>query len=113
MPFTYSYKQTVVTLSAKLVTVGGAPDTGRSATITVEDAEDGTKYLDEQALTEIGTSGIYTYNWTHGLSTSTHLYVTVEATGGGPPEFFFDTVELHIEPEDVLDDIDEREATVN
>lgn len=44
---------------------------GLTVTVVVKSAKTGTVLLASTSVPELGVSGIYTYNWTHGLTADT------------------------------------------
>lgn len=58
--------------------------TGLTVTVTVKNAATGASLLASTSVPEaLAGSGIYTYNWTHGLSQDTECLVTF-SVGGSP-----------------------------
>jgi hypothetical protein len=106
MAFQYQTIQEELLLSIKLVDANGDPVTGDTVTVTIEDASDATKLLTDQAMTEIGTSGIYDYSWTHGLSQRTYLYATFEVDDGSTTQFIVEDYTI----DNLEKGLDEREA---
>ena len=69
--------------------VGGAIATGLTVTVVVKNAVTGSTLLSSTSCTEaIAGSGIYTYNWSHGLSQPTTCVATYTVGGKNYSESF-------------------------
>lgn len=69
IPFSYSRE------------INGTLVSGLTVSVTVTNAKTGATLLATTAMPEVGTTGNYTYNWTHGITTPTECLVTYSITG--------------------------------
>lgn len=49
---------------------------GLTVTVTVKNAQTGASLLSSTSVPELGVTGIYNYDWTHGLTATTQCLVT-------------------------------------
>lgn len=69
----------------------GALVSGLTVNVTVTDAATGSVLLGSTSVPEVASSGIYTYNWTHGLTADTECLVTYTVGTVLYQEFFLIT----------------------
>ena len=72
---------------------------GLSVSVVVKNAITQSVLLASTACPEVGTTGVYVYNWTHGLTVTTKC-IAVYTVGSNVYEEFFiidDTVDKHVD----------------
>lgn len=86
----YSFVDTIP-LSFSRVRAGGTV-TGLTVTVSVQNVKTGATLLASTAVPEVGSAtGIYTYNWTHGITVDTQCLVTFLVGGSKYVEFILIT----------------------
>jgi len=76
----------VIPLSFSRVRAGSVIS-GLSVTVDVKNAKTGAVLLSSTSAPEVGSTGIYTYNWTHGLTQDTECLVTYTVDGSKYVEY--------------------------
>lgn len=76
---TYNSQETVVLTYSRAI--NGALVSGLTVNILIKNAVTGATLLASTSMPEIGSSGIYTYSWTHGL-TAEQTECLVQYTAG-------------------------------